>query len=70
MSMPDARTAPSGYGNADHVARLLEQLKEQRGWNQRDVAERLGVNLRTVRKWKAAGAAYVVVWALEVMGDE
>lgn len=68
MTPPDARTAPEGYGNADHVSALLERLKERHGWFQRDVAERLGVNLRTVRKWKAQGAAYVVVWALEVMG--
>lgn len=68
MQMPDARTAPAEYGNADHVGRLLDTLKDRHNWYQRDVAERLGVNPRTVRKWKAEGAPYVVVWALEVMG--
>lgn len=69
MPMPvcDARTAPVTYGSPDHVGRLLDQLHARHGWYQRDVAVRLGVNLRTVRKWKAEGAGYVVTWALEVM---
>ncbi len=55
---PDARHA---INNPQHIADLIEHI----GLTQEELAKRLGVDPRSIRRYRARGAPYPVQYCLE-----
>jgi DNA-binding XRE family transcriptional regulator len=49
-----------------HYQMLLKQAREERGWSQKDVAEKIGTDSKTVSRWEPECGA---IWTARMRGE-